>query len=102
MDGGSSGSKQLYALGCLVALIYTVDTTVLSMTAFFFVDLGSFDLGFLAWRRSGSIQGSKGMSLSSGLSAGVTFFAPICLGWPRPRRSSNLQPLILSRVKASV
>jgi len=41
----------LYALGCLVALICTVDTTALSMTAFFLVGLVSFGLGFLAYAK---------------------------------------------------
>jgi hypothetical protein len=41
----------LYALGCVLALLCLIDTTALTMTGFFFVGLGSFGLGFLAYAK---------------------------------------------------
>ena len=41
----------LYALGCVVALVCLIDTTAFTITGFFFVGLGSFGLGSLAYAK---------------------------------------------------
>ncbi len=42
----------LYIVGSVIAVVCIIDTTALTMTLFFFVGIGCFGLGFLAYAKA--------------------------------------------------
>ena len=52
LPGLVKAALALYALGSVIAVICLIHTNAVTMTLFFFIGIGSFGLGFLAYAKA--------------------------------------------------